>query len=162
MDVLSRWVISFSGPAYYKDATRLDKFLDPVETNSDDDDSDSTGSESCDEDEDGNSIPKESRQWHIGAVCNSNAETAHDLIHWKHALLDWVDARLHQDGLMAPERLAERERMTPKQKYKLVDDIMDGWVRAGIVKALYRDFKGTIEQARNKPTSGRQRRGWGA
>lgn len=147
------WVISFSGTPYYKDSAK-DTFLEPVEADSDSD----FGSESCDEDEDGNEIPKETKQWFIGVVCNSNAETAHNLMHWKHALLDWVDTRLHEDGYMSPGKLAERERMRPKQRYKLVDEILKRWVDDGIVKALYQDFKGTIEQARNKSTTGRYHR----
>ncbi|GAB1320314.1 hypothetical protein MFIFM68171_10524 [Madurella fahalii] len=147
------WVISFSGTPYYKDSTK-DTFLEPVEGDSDSD----SNSGSCDEDEDGNEIPKETKKWFIGVVCNSNAETAHNLMHWKHALLDWVDTRLHEDGYMSPGKLAERERMRPKQKYKLVDEILKRWVDDGIVKALYQDFKGTIEQARNKSTTGRYHR----
>ncbi|KAL2201090.1 hypothetical protein P885DRAFT_73440 [Corynascus similis CBS 632.67] len=150
----ARHMITFTGTPYFKDATKLYRFLQPVEINSSDSDA---GSEPHDEDEDGNLIPKESKQWLIGAVCNSNAETAHTLMHWKHSLLTWVETRLHEEGLMAPAKLAERERMRPKEKYKLVDKIMARWVDGGVVKALFQDFKGTIEQARNKPTTGRYR-----
>jgi hypothetical protein len=129
-----------------------------VETNSSSD-SDSGSHEEEDHDEDGNIIPNETKQWFIGVVCNSNAETAHELIHWKHGLLDWVDTRLHEDGYMAPSKLAERERMKPKQKCKLVDEILKRWVDTRVVKALYHDFKGAIEKARNKSTTGRYQRG---
>lgn len=149
----SSWAISFSGTPYYKDFTQ-ENFLEPVEADSDSE----SGSRLCDVDEAGNDIPEESKQWFVGVVCNSNAETAHGLMHWKHALLDWVDARLHKDGYMLPDKLAERERMRPKQKYKLVDEILKRWVDDGTVKALYQDFKGTIEQARNKTTTGRYNR----
>ncbi|KAL2125857.1 hypothetical protein VTI74DRAFT_2477 [Chaetomium olivicolor] len=149
----ARYMITFSGTPYYKDSSKLDRLLQPVEVDS----SDSSSGSQHDEDEDGNSIPNESKQWLIGVVCNSNAETAHNLIHWKHGLLDWVDSRLHEEGYMAPSKLAERERMRPKQKYKLVDKILQRWVDTGVVKALYGDFKATIEQARNKPTTGRYR-----
>jgi len=147
-------MMTFNGTPYFKDTTKLDRLLQPVEMDSDSDDS---GSDSHDEDEDGNPIPKETKQWLIGVVCNSNAETAHNLMHWKNGLLDWVDTRLHEEGYMAPAKLAEREQMRPKQKYKLVDEILDRWMKNGVVKALYQDFKSTIEQARNKPTTGRYR-----
>lgn len=104
-------------------------------------------------------IPKEGKEWSIGVVCNSNAETAHNLIHWKYGLLDWVDTRLHQDGYMQAEKLAERERMKPKKRDKLVDKILQRWVDGGVVKALYFDFKDAIEKARNKSTTGRYQRG---
>ncbi|KAL2255480.1 hypothetical protein VTK26DRAFT_3267 [Humicola hyalothermophila] len=146
-------LISFSGTPYYKNTSRLETFLHPVEP----DTSSGSGSDpdpDGDEDEDGNTIPKKTREWRIGAVCNSNAETAHSLLHWKQALLDWVDTRLHEEGLMAPSRLAERERMRPKQKYKLVDEVLRRWVDTGVVRALYGDFKQTIEEARNKKATG--------
>ena len=153
--------MAFRGTPYYKDTTKLSRFLDPVELNSDSD----AGSEPQDEDEDedededGNEIPKQTKQWFVGVVCNSNAETAHSLMHWKHELLDWVDARLHQEGYMLPSKLAERERMKPRKRYKLVDEILEKWVKEGVVKDLYHAFKGTIEKARNKSTTGRYQRG---
>ncbi|KAL2164277.1 hypothetical protein VTH06DRAFT_3493 [Thermothelomyces fergusii] len=158
----ARHVMTFSGTPYFKDAAKLSRFLQPVEVDSSDSGSGSgsgsgPGSDSYDEDEDGNLIPRESKQWFVGTVCNSNAETAHTLMHWKFALLTWVETRLHEEGYMAPGALAERERMRPKKKYKLVDKIMARWADNGIVKALYQDFKSTIEQARNKPTAGRHR-----
>jgi hypothetical protein len=78
-------------------------------------------------------------------------------MHWKHELLDWVDTRLHQEGYMLPDRLAEREKMGPKKKYKLVDKILEQWVKNGVVRDLYQAFKGTIEKARNQSTTGRRR-----
>ncbi|KAK4106292.1 hypothetical protein N658DRAFT_460708 [Parathielavia hyrcaniae] len=154
----ARHIFTLTGTAYFKDTTKLDRFLQPVELDSDSDsEPELSGSEPHDVDEDGNHIPKETNQWFVGVVCNSNAETAHNLIHWKYALLDWVDTRLHEEGYMAPSKLAERERMRPKQKYKLVDSILEEWVEKKVVKALYGDFKGTIELARNKKTTGRYR-----
>lgn len=146
--------MTFTGIPYYKDTTNLARLLQPVEFNSDSD----SGSESQDEDEDGNPIPKETTEWFIGVVCNSNAETAHNLMHWKQALLDWVDTRLYEEGYMTPSKLIERERMRPKQKHKLVDTILEQWMKKGVVKALYQDFKNTIETARNKSTTGRRGR----
>ncbi|KAK3692035.1 hypothetical protein B0T22DRAFT_1865 [Podospora appendiculata] len=155
----ARWSIQFSGPAYCKTAT-AENFLLPIEpsSNSDTDTEDTShppNENDNDEDEDGNPIPKESKRWLIGSVCNSNAETAHNLIHWKHALLDWVDTTLEKDGHMAPDRLQARLKMRPRKKYKLVDEILETWTQKGILRALYRDFRGTIEEARNKTTTGR-------
>ncbi|KAK0711299.1 hypothetical protein B0H67DRAFT_555298 [Lasiosphaeris hirsuta] len=147
----AKWEIMFSGSPYFK-KTGVDKFLEPVEVSSEDE---SQGAADEDEDEDGNIIPAQSKRWFIGSVCNSNAETAHDLIHWKYALLDWVDATLMKEGYMSPEQLAARNAMRPKAKYKLVDEIMEKWAERGTVKALYGDFKDNLEKARNKTTTGR-------
>ena len=70
------WKIHLTGTPYRKDS------LDDVETDSED------GSEWEDDaevrktyDEHGNAIEPESREWFVGVTCNSNAETAHKLIH---------------------------------------------------------------------------------
>jgi len=109
-----------------------------------------------DVDEDGNPIPPASRKWYIGSVCNANAETAHTLIHWKHALLDWVDSTLARDGYMTPQALKKRADMKPKKRYKQVDKILEKWVSQGVIKNLFRDFKQTVEDAKNRDTSGRR------
>ncbi|KAK0630682.1 hypothetical protein B0T17DRAFT_590121 [Bombardia bombarda] len=149
----AKWIMSFSGSAYTKSANSP-TFLEPIEPESHSEDNGAADEEEGDEDEDGNRIPKESKQWFIGSVCNSNAETAHNLIHWKYALLDWVDATLERDGYMTAKQLKARVKMKPKQKYKLVDEILEKWQTQGNIKALYREFKETIETARNKSTSG--------
>lgn len=162
--------MSFSGSPYYKSFSS-GSFLEPVDltgssssssspsssSSSDDDDDNGSGSNNTKEevDEDGNTIPPVSKSWLIGSVCNSNAETAHSLLHWKFALLDWVDSNLEAGGYMTPDKLKERIKWKPKKKYKLVDKILAKWVEEGVVRRLWREFKETIEAARNKSTSGR-------
>lgn len=142
--------MQFHGAPYYKSFGP--DFLNPIEPDSDEEAEE-------DEDEDGNPIPKESKVWYIGTVCNDNAEIAHTLIHWKNSLLDWVDSRLVNDQWMTPEKLVERARWKPKKLYKLVDEIVGGWVGQGVVKSLWGDFGKQLETARNQSTSGRRR--WG-
>jgi hypothetical protein len=103
-------------------------------------------------------IPDETKQWRVGAVCGSNAEMGHKLLHWKHDLLEWVDTRLHEQGYMEGSKLAERERMTPKKKHKMVDEILADWGEKGTVRALYHDFKGMLEDARTRSTAGKYRK----
>ncbi|KAK0736813.1 hypothetical protein B0T21DRAFT_410305 [Apiosordaria backusii] len=150
------WTISFHGTPYIK-RFGMD-FLDPIEQDSSDDSS-SSSSQNSDRggnvDEDGNTIPPEDKTFYVGVVCNGNAEIAHTLIHWKHALLDWVESQLMAEGYMRPAKLAEREKMKLKKKYKLVDKIVEEWVERGQVRALFADFKGQLERARNQQTSGR-------
>lgn len=104
-------------------------------------------------DYDGTVIPPENREFYLGQTCNSNAETAHGLTHWKASLRDWVDARLEGEGLMAPERVVERERMKARKRQRLADGIVQGWDDGDVVKNLFLDFKATIENARNKDTT---------
>ncbi|KAK0722576.1 hypothetical protein B0T26DRAFT_226597 [Lasiosphaeria miniovina] len=152
----AKWVLSFSGSPYYKE-TNKEYFLEDVDV-------DSSGSSSShrddeeeeeDVDEDGNPIPKEAKRWFIGSVCSSNAVTAHNLIHWKHALMDWVDATLERDGYMLPGQLQKRAKMKPRKLYQTADKILKAWAERGLISDLYREFKNNIENARNKRTSGR-------
>ncbi|KAK4241918.1 hypothetical protein C8A03DRAFT_11864 [Achaetomium macrosporum] len=147
-------IITLGGMPYFKNSARLDRLLEPIETSSTSD----SDSESEDVDEDGMRIPNQTKQWRVGMVCASNAEMGHKLLHWKHDLLEWVDARLHEEGYMAASKLAERERMTPKKKHRLVDKILVDWGNKGTIKALYQDFKGMAEEARTRSTTGKYRR----
>ncbi|KAK4140516.1 uncharacterized protein C8A04DRAFT_39814 [Dichotomopilus funicola] len=146
--------ITFSGSAYYKDTSNLARFLNPVEPGS----GSTNNSDSDDEDERGLKIAPQTTSWNVGVTCNANAEMAHQLTHWKMALLDWVDARLIRDGYMKAEKLVERNVMTPMQRGRLVDKIMADWVKSGDVYDLYRNHKGTLEKARNMKVDGRRRR----
>lgn len=154
------WVVSFTGSAYHKDSGS-DNFLQEVEGDESDSDDDDDEGEEPDRDEDGNNIPPRDRRWFVGAVCKSNAETAHALTHWKHSLFEWVMASLEAEGYMKPEKLMEREKMKPKKRYKVVDGILEKWEARGTVNDLYRNFKQTIEEARNKSTTGKGGRRWG-
>ncbi|KAK4190442.1 hypothetical protein QBC35DRAFT_449411 [Podospora australis] len=147
------WVVQFTGPAYIKKFGN--DFLDPIEP---DTDSSDTDDKDADVDEDGNSIPKETKQWFVGSICNINAQTAHDLYHWKHALLEFVEARLAADGYMTPAKLAERVKWKPKKLHKLVDEIVQRWEQEGMLKALFREFQNNLEKARNQSTTGRFKR----
>lgn len=104
-------------------------------------------------------------------MCHSNAETAHNLLHWQYALLDWVDTRLSEDGHLAAaaaiakkregETKEQRKKRTTKKKYKLVAKVVEEWEANGTVKALFREFKNMLEGARNKSTAGpRAQKGW--
>lgn len=144
--------VLFHGHPYYKNT------LDDVESeseNSENDNSDGSGHASVDTQ--GMTLPPATKEWHVGSVCCGNAETASSLIHWKHALRDWVDERLEDDGWMEPSKLYEREHMKSRKRRELANGIVDTWRENGIVTALYRDFKTTLEDARNKSTSGRNR-----
>lgn len=100
-------------------------------------------------DAEGNIIPSEDKAFFVGQTCNSNAGTAHNLIHWKLALRDWVDDRLEQDGWLTPEKIVGREKMKLKKRHKLADEIVELWDQCDFLKGLFLDFKQNIETARN-------------
>ncbi|KAI1306607.1 hypothetical protein F5Y03DRAFT_135463 [Xylaria venustula] len=146
----STFKIIFSGSAYHKDT------LAEVESDSDsEDDNNDTASV----DSRGMTLPPTTKEWCVGSVCCSNAETAHSLLHWKHALKEWVEERLEDEGWMSPQKLSEREKMKAKKRRVLANQIVDEWQERHVVTALYGDFKNTLENARNQSTTGRGARG---
>ena len=54
---------------------------------------------------------------------------------------------------MTPAKLAEREKMKPKQRRKCANDIVDEWEANSQIKDLYRDFKINLEAARSADNS---------
>lgn len=169
------WTVQFEGTAYYRTSYSGAHFLEDVESDEEDESSEEspdsdddsgrearpTPSAKKERDEDGIEIPPESRQWSVGSVCKSNAETAHTLIHWKHNLLEWVGDRLENDGYMTPAQIAARTKMKRKKKNKMVDAIIAKWDGQRVIESLYHDFKGVLDEARNKSTTGRGGGGWG-
>ncbi|OTA61965.1 hypothetical protein K449DRAFT_370261 [Hypoxylon sp. EC38] len=150
--------IFFRGHPYYKD-TLVEVESDSSDSDSDSDSEDNGSGESGRRsvDSQGMALPPETRAWHVGVVCCGNAETAHGLIHWKHALKEWVEDHLEQDGWMDAKKLKERESMKARKRRDLANKITDGWREKNIIASLYRDFKNTLEEARNKTTTGRNR-----
>lgn len=161
------WTVSFEGAAYYRKDKKGVRFLEDVESDESDDGSSEQSEEEearppkSERDEDGNELPPESRQWSVGSVCKSNAETAHTLIHWKHNLLEWVSDRLENDGHMTAQQIAARTKMKRKQRNKAVDAIIAKWDGQRVIEDLYRDFKGVLDEARDKSTTGRGGGRWG-
>jgi len=146
----STWRLQFLGSAYHKDT------LQEVESSDSDSDSDKNEeSDTASVDTQGMPLPPTSQEWYVGVVCRDNAVTAHSLLHWKYALKEYVEDRLEMDGWMTPQKLREREKMKPKKRRKLANEIVDGWQRSGVVSALYGDFKRTLEAARSQSTLGR-------
>ncbi|RKU48183.1 hypothetical protein DL546_009488 [Coniochaeta pulveracea] len=165
------WTVTFSGPPYYKDPRYFNppagqpRFLEVIVPPSDDED-DSDSSDEGERDEDNNRLPPPGREFHIGATCQSNAETAHSLIHWKWALLEWVGDTLEAQGYLKPANKATLEMMKPKKRIKYVEKILERWETAGdvegntpILTALYNDFKMHKKAAHRKETTGHSRRG---
>jgi hypothetical protein len=120
------WAIQFSGKAYDKDT------LEDIE----EDDSDEEDNVSVDEN--GQELPSEAKEWNSGKVCRDNAQQAHTLIHWKHALNAWVVDALENSGQLRAAKLAARLKLTPKKKRDDANSIVDQWEADGHLKDLYR------------------------
>ncbi|OAA55557.1 serine palmitoyltransferase [Niveomyces insectorum RCEF 264] len=135
--------VLFSGKAY--DSTTLEE----VEGNDDEDDDDD---DNASLDMHGYALPPTSRPWYVGTVCHSNAETAHDLLHWRRALQDWVAEKLAADGV--PDRLARKPKRFAKahKRAALVNTVVDEWEANGTISSLFREFTKMLETAQAKST----------
>ncbi|KAI3399066.1 hypothetical protein diail_7866 [Diaporthe ilicicola] len=149
------WAMSFKGKPYNKHT--LDELED--DTTSDSDEEEPDEEEHLDRDENGNTLLPEDKEFFIGSVCNSNAEAAHGLLHWKPALRDYVNNSLRAEGWLTPEKLAEQDAMKPKRRRKLADGIVQDWDDNGTIKRLYADFKQNLEIAQAQDTSKSSRGG---
>ncbi|KAL8371357.1 hypothetical protein RB595_001263 [Gaeumannomyces hyphopodioides] len=117
----------------------------------------SSSEDDGDRDEDGHIIAAEDHEWVVGNVCASNAQTAHDLYHWKHSLKDCVGDLLAERGFLSQEKLVEREHLSANEYRELCVGIKDDWVDSGVVGVLYNEFTDMLEEARIKPTTMRKR-----
>ena len=97
----------------------------------------------------GQKVLSANTQFYLGRFCRANAERAHSLIHWKHALYEWVVQTLSDQGFLDAEKLAERVKWEQRKLGALANEIVDEWVESGEIKGLYRDFKNNLEAARN-------------
>ncbi|KFY27790.1 hypothetical protein V493_03304 [Pseudogymnoascus sp. VKM F-4281 (FW-2241)] len=113
-------------------------------------------SDSEDEDDDAASVNSKGQEilsadtdFYLGRFCRANAERAHALIHWKHALYEWVVQTLSEQGFLDGEKLGERIKWGQRRLGAFANEIVDEWTARGEIKGLYRDFKNNLEAARN-------------
>lgn len=87
--------------------------------------------------------------FYVGRTCCANAETAHALHHWRHALNQWVLKWLGEQGHITAEKIVQRERWSMKRKSEYSNSIVDGMETTGQVRQLYREFKENLQAARD-------------
>ncbi|KAL1897670.1 hypothetical protein Sste5346_003978 [Sporothrix stenoceras] len=136
--------VMFSGKAYDS------KTLDDIEE-ADSDEEEDADDDHVSIDMNGNTLPPTSRQWYVGVVCHSNAETAHDLLHWRRALKDWVEEKLKADRLL-DQLDGRKKKMKTKKRRAFANKIVDDWEANGTINSLYRDFSKMLEGAQAKST----------
>ena len=145
--------VQFQGKPYNRQT------LDEVTRNdsdSDDDDDDS-GSDSAGEtaddrpayDASGREVPPANKTWYVGKFCMSNARTAHSLHHWRYHLYEWVKIWIDGNGYSSVKELKKRDKMSTKKRRKYANKIVDRMVDEGVVKKLWKEFRGTIDDAAN-------------
>lgn len=141
--------VMFRGRPYHPES------LDTVEG---DDDSGEDSSSSEDEsnadrpayDYRGNKVPPANKVYHIGRFCMANAETAHELQHWKKSLYVWVVTWLRTNGHLKASKIVKREGWSTKKRRKKANKIADDMNETGVVKQLWSEFSNTIKRAREE------------
>ena len=114
--------------------------------------------EDGDVDADGLSVVEEDFEFHVGAVCFSNAQVAHELIHWRFALSLWVSDQLENMGLVAENKSPLPTGMSVDDRLASVCEIIQGWTDSGVVSGLYNDFKILQQKGREQSTTKRASR----
>lgn len=135
----AKFRVRLEGNPYFQET------LEDVEDSSSDDFDDDSASVNSK----GQPLPPADTEFYLGRFCRANAERAHSLIHWKHALYSWVVQTLTEQGFLEGEKLAERVRWGERKLGALACEIVDEWTESGEVKGLWRDFKNNLEVARS-------------
>ncbi|KAL8793976.1 MAG: hypothetical protein Q9195_003489 [Heterodermia aff. obscurata] len=103
-------------------------------------------SDTSDQDEEG---AEQQETFYVGRTCCANAETAHALHHWRHALNYWVLKCLKEQGHTTAEKILQRERWSTKRKTEYANSVVDGMETNGQLRQLYKEFKENLQAARD-------------
>lgn len=144
------WRIRFVGKPYHPETL---EDVDNEEDSDDDDSENSRGTRDAGEadnlDSNGRVIPGESVAYAVGKTCRANAVTAHALAHWKHHLNAWVIKHLEEEtSHLKPEKIVERDGWSTKKRRKFANRVADEMEAKGEVKRLWREWRGSIREAR--------------
>ncbi|KAF2147874.1 hypothetical protein K461DRAFT_302940 [Myriangium duriaei CBS 260.36] len=97
----------------------------------------------------GHVILPEAHSFYVGKFCMANADTAHSLQHWRYHLYEWVAEWLDSSGHNSAENLVKRNKWGEPKRRKFANKVLDEMAESGKIKELYRDYKSSIEKARD-------------
>ncbi|KEF55518.1 uncharacterized protein A1O9_08268 [Exophiala aquamarina CBS 119918] len=133
----ARYEFVFSGQPYFK------KTLEPVDSSSDEGYEDE-----LDRDEEGHTLPSETRRFYLGRFCAANADMGHKLTHWKYHLNDNLLSYLEEQGVLSPDAIVAREKLNKKKREKQAEDIVDSMQEIGMIADLWAEFENNLNDAR--------------
>ena len=76
---------------------------------------------------------------------------AHALLHWRHALNSWVLDWLSAESHTIPAKIIQREGWSTRKRGEYANRVVDSMEDTGQIRALWRDWKIILDQARMKP-----------
>ncbi|KAF2126371.1 hypothetical protein P153DRAFT_297540 [Dothidotthia symphoricarpi CBS 119687] len=154
------WELMMQGMPYDKDT------LEPVENDSDSDDSSSEISASDAGDGEkpvyditGQRLPSESHRFTLGSTCKANAQVAHTLHHWRYHLYSWVKDYLAREGHVTAEMLVKREKWSDRKRNKAAHKIVDAMESGGEIRKLYLLYRDQVKFAVEAVND--YQKGWG-
>ena len=106
----------------------------------------------------GHPLLPESHRFHLGRFCAANAEMGHKLTHWKYHLNQQLLAHLEEQGVLSPEAIVSRDKMSHRRREKEAERIVDEMRDTGVTDGLWSEFKDDLEDARCG-MEGHERRG---
>lgn len=69
-------------------------------------------------------------------------------MHWKYHLNEWVIDYLRIKGILADEKILERERWSVRKRTRYANETVDMMDTSGEVNRLYKDFNLNIKTAK--------------
>jgi len=144
--------VQFQGKPYNRNTLDEVGKDDDEDEDDDEDNSDSdegTSGDHPDYDAQGREVPPANKTWYVGKFCMSNARTAHALQHWRYHLYEWVVIWIDGKKYSTPKELKRRDKMSTKKRRKYANKIVDRMADEGVLKQLWKEFRGTIDDAAN-------------
>ena len=106
----------------------------------------------------GHALLPESHTFYLGRFCAANAEMGHKLTHWKYHLNQALLSHLSEQGVLSPEAIVSRDKMSHRKREKEAERIVDEMRDTGVTDGLWSEFKDDLEDARCG-MEGHERRG---
>ncbi|KAK5136986.1 hypothetical protein LTR08_001493 [Meristemomyces frigidus] len=154
------WQIQFQGKPYNPHTLEEvgghdddDEEEDSDDSNGSSSNSDAQQSDDADDqnahDHQGRIIAPASTIYYVGKFCMANADTAHSLTHWRHHLNSWVIDWLDAQGYNTADKVVARDKLSTRKRRRMGNKIADRMEKEGVVKMLWREYSGKIDEARS-------------
>ncbi|KAK3110018.1 hypothetical protein LTR53_016132 [Teratosphaeriaceae sp. CCFEE 6253] len=97
----------------------------------------------------GTQIPAMNTIYYVGKFCKANAETAHELQHWRYHLNEYAILWMTRQGYLTADKIVKRDQMSVRKRQKEALKITDHMERGGEIKALWGAYRQKIDEARS-------------
>ncbi|KAK0893236.1 hypothetical protein LTR91_017569 [Friedmanniomyces endolithicus] len=144
--------IQFQGKPYHPQTLEEVGGRDVDDEDDEDTSSSSGGGDNDDQpaqDYRGNKVPPASTIYYVGKFCKANAETAHELQHWRYHLNEYAIVWMTAQGYLTAEKIVKRDQLSTKKRQREAIRITDHMERSGEIRKLWETYRRKIDDARN-------------